>query len=80
MLRKEKIQLRDKLAALQEEIDKMNRDRSLLQGNLGQEIEKLRKKLTEQEFSYEERLRLLKLDHENQMKVQEKLLTERAEE
>lgn len=63
MLRKEKIQLRDKLAALQEEIDRMNKDRSLLQGNLGEEIEKLRKKLTEQEFSYEERIRLMKLDH-----------------
>ena len=63
MLRKEKIQLRDRLAALQEEIDKMNKDRSLLQGNLGEEIEKLRKKLTEQEFSYEERIRLMKLDH-----------------
>lgn len=63
MLRKEKIQLRDRLAALQEEIDKMNKDRSLLQGNLGEEIEKLRKKLTQQEFSYEERIRLMKLDH-----------------
>ena len=63
MLRKEKIQLRDKLAALQEEIDRMNKDRSLMQGNLGEEIEKLRKKLTEQEFSYEERIRLMKLDH-----------------
>jgi len=51
------------LAALQEEIDRMNKDRSLLQGNLGEEIEKLRKKLTEQEFSYEERIRLMKLDH-----------------
>lgn len=31
----------------------MNRDKSMLQGNLGEEIEKLRKKLQEQEFSYE---------------------------
>lgn len=52
----------------------------MLQGNLGEEIEKLRKKLTEQQFSYEQRLRLLKLDHENQLKVQERLLTERADE
>jgi hypothetical protein len=43
----------------------MNRDKSMLQGNLGEEIEKLRKKLQEQEFSYEERIRLLKLDHQN---------------
>jgi hypothetical protein len=31
----------------------MYRDKSMLQGNLGEEIEKLRKKITEQEFSYE---------------------------
>lgn len=58
----------------------MNRDRSLLQGNLGEQIEKLRKKITEQEFSYEERIRLMKLDHENEMKVQDKLLNERFDE
>lgn len=55
--------MREKIDSLQQQIDQMNRDRSLLQGNLGEEIEKLRKKLTEQEFSYEERIRLLKLDH-----------------
>lgn len=64
-MRKEKIEMREKIDSLQQQIDQMNRDRSLLQGNLGEEIEKLRKKLTEQEFSYEERIRLLKLDHEN---------------
>jgi hypothetical protein len=31
----------------------MYRDKSMLQGNLGEEIEKLRKKINEQEFSYE---------------------------
>lgn len=62
-MRKEKIEMREKIDSLQQQIDQMNRDRSLLQGNLGEEIEKLRKKLTEQEFSYEERIRLLKLDH-----------------
>ena len=34
-------------------MDQMYRDKSMLQGNLGEEIEKLRKKITEQEFSYE---------------------------
>lgn len=62
-MRKEKIEMREKIDSLQQQIDQMNRDRSLLQGNLGEEIEKLRKKLTEQEFSYEERISLLKLDH-----------------
>ena len=40
--------MREQIDKLREEVDRMNRDRSMLQGNLGEEIEKLRKKLTEQ--------------------------------
>lgn len=64
-MRKEKIELKEEVERLQKAVDQMNKERSALQGNLGEEIEKLRKKLTEQEFSYEERIRLMKLDHEN---------------
>ena len=37
-LRKEKIEMREKIEQLQGKIDEMNRDKSLLQGNLGEEI------------------------------------------
>ena len=40
--------MREQIDKLREEVDRMNRDRSMLQGNLGEEIEKLRKRLTEQ--------------------------------
>lgn len=40
--------MREQIDKLKEEVDRMNRDRSMLQGNLGEQIEKLRKKLTEQ--------------------------------
>lgn len=62
-MRKEKIQMKDEMEKLQRSLDELMKERTFLQGNLGEEIEKLRKKITEQEFSYEERIRLLKLDH-----------------
>ena len=55
---------------MKKEIEDLKNDRSKLQGNLAEEIEILRKKLTEQEYSYEERIRLLKKDHEMEMKTQ----------
>ena len=41
------------LEKMKRQIEELKNDRSKLQGNLADEIEILRKKLTEQEFSYE---------------------------
>lgn len=35
-MRKEKIQMKEELDKLQKNLDQLNRDRSLLQGNLGE--------------------------------------------
>lgn len=40
--------MREEIDRLQKNVDQMMKDRNLLQGNLGEEIEKLRKKITEQ--------------------------------
>ena len=50
---------------MNKELEEMKNDRTRLQGNLADEIDNLRKKLTEQEYSYEERIRLMKKDHES---------------
>lgn len=47
-LRKEKINLNQRIAQLEEELNRLRLERKALQGNMGEQIQSLKKKLQEQ--------------------------------
>lgn len=70
-LREDKIGLNGRIKQLEDELTELKNERGRMQGDLSVEISRLKKQLQELEYSSEERIRLLKREHTEQLEALE---------